>query len=72
MIVQKQPENVEYLNCPGGLITTDARRMCEIKSRIAVVIAAFNKKKTFQKQIELRFKEETNEVLHLERSFLCC
>jgi hypothetical protein len=32
--------------------------------------AALNKKKTFHQQIGLKFKEETSEVLHLERG-LC-
>jgi hypothetical protein len=32
--------------CLGSMITNDLRRECEIKSRIAVIKAAFNKKKT--------------------------
>jgi len=41
---QKQQENVEYFNCFGSMITSDARRSTwEIKSWIAM---AFNKKKT--------------------------
>jgi hypothetical protein len=60
---------VEYLNCLGNKITNDARYTCEIASRIAVAKAAFNKK-TFHRQIWLRFKEETSEVLHLEHSIV--
>jgi hypothetical protein len=37
---------VEYFNCFGGMITNDARCTREIKSRIAMAKAAFNKKKT--------------------------
>jgi hypothetical protein len=33
--------------------------------------APFHKKKTFHQQIWLKFKEETNEVLHLDHSFVC-
>jgi DNA-directed RNA polymerase specialized sigma54-like protein len=45
MIDQKQLENVEYFNYLGSMITNDARCTSEIKSRIAMVKAAFNKKK---------------------------
>jgi hypothetical protein len=46
MIDQKQMENVEYFNCSGSMITNNARCTLEIKSRIVMVKAAFNKKKT--------------------------
>jgi hypothetical protein len=46
MIDQKQLENVEYFNYLGSMITNDARCTREIKSRIAMAKAAFNKKKT--------------------------
>jgi hypothetical protein len=59
MIDQKQLENVEYFNCLGNVITYDARCTCEIKSRIAVVNAAFNKKEAlFHQQTGLKFKEK--------------
>jgi hypothetical protein len=45
MIDQKQPENVEYFNYLGSLISY-TRSTCEIKSRIAMAKVAFNKKKT--------------------------
>ena len=45
MIDQKQTENVDYLNHLGSRITNDARRTHEIKSRIAMAKAAFNRKK---------------------------
>jgi hypothetical protein len=41
MVDQNQPENVEYFNYWGSLITNDTRCTCEIKSRIAMTKAAF-------------------------------
>jgi hypothetical protein len=46
---------------------------CEIKSRIAMAKAAFNKKKNlFYQKIGLKFEEETSEVLRLEHSSVWC
>ena len=42
----KQPENVEYFNYCNSIITSEERYASEIKSRIAIPRAAFNKKKT--------------------------
>jgi len=53
------------------MLIKDARCEREIKSKIAMAKAAFNKK-TFHQQIGLKFKEEILEVLHLSRSFLWC
>jgi hypothetical protein len=39
-------ENVEEFNYLGSMITKDARCTREIKARVAVAKAAFNKKKT--------------------------
>jgi hypothetical protein len=36
---------MEYLNYLGSMIKNDARCTCEIKSRIVMAKAAFNKKK---------------------------
>jgi hypothetical protein len=47
MIDQKQLENVERFNCLGCMITNDARSTPEIKSRIAMVKAAFKEKRVF-------------------------
>jgi len=44
MIDQKQPESVEYCIYFGSIIN-DAKCTCEIKSRIAIAKATFNKKK---------------------------
>jgi hypothetical protein len=47
-------ENVEEFNYLGSMITDDARRTREIKARIAMVKAAFNKKKTlFTSKLDL-------------------
>jgi hypothetical protein len=57
------------------MITNDARCICEVKSRIAMAKAAFNKtkKKTlFINQLDLKYKEETSTVLHLEHIFVQC
>jgi len=45
MIHQKQLENVEHFNYLGSKITNDARCTWEIKYRISMTNAAFNKKK---------------------------
>jgi hypothetical protein len=56
MIDQKQLENVEYLS---SMITNDARCTCEIKSRIAVEMAAFNKKKSlFTSKLDLNLRKK--------------
>jgi hypothetical protein len=43
MIDQKQLENVESFKYLGSMLTNDGRCTCEIKSRIAMAKAAFNK-----------------------------
>ena len=45
MIDQKQLENVESFKYLGSILTNDGRCICEIKCRIAMAKAAFNKKK---------------------------
>jgi len=47
MTDQKQPENVKCFKYLGSMLTNDGRYTCEIKSRIVVEKAVFNKKKTF-------------------------
>jgi hypothetical protein len=58
MIGQKQPEDVEYFNYLGSMITDDARCTLEIKCRIAMAQTDFNKK-TFHQQTGLTLTEET-------------
>jgi len=48
------------------MLTNDERCKCEIKSRIAMEKAAFNKKKN------LKFEEEASKMLHLEHGFVWC
>jgi hypothetical protein len=45
MIDQKQQENMESFKYLGGILTNDGRCTCEIKCRIALAKAAFNKKR---------------------------
>ena len=46
IVDHKQTENVAYFNYCNSIITNYARYASEIKSRIAITRAAFNKKKT--------------------------
>jgi hypothetical protein len=45
MIDQTQMEFVEFFKSLASLLTNDGRCTCEIKSRTAMVKAAFNKKR---------------------------
>jgi hypothetical protein len=54
-IEQKQLENGEYFRCLGSIVTNYTSCAREIKSRIAMAKAAFNKK-TFHQQMGLKFK----------------
>jgi hypothetical protein len=59
MIDQKQLENVESFKYLGSILTTDGRCTSEIKCRIAMDKAAFNKKRALFTSIfdlELRKK----------------
>jgi hypothetical protein len=42
---KKQPGNVEYFSCLGSMIIYDASCPWEIKSRMAMAKATFNRKK---------------------------
>jgi len=55
------------------MITNDARCIQEIKSRIAMAKATFNKLKAlFTSILDLKFKEENIKVLHLEHNCVWC
>ena len=59
MIDQKQLENVECFKYLGSLLTNDEKCTCEIKSRIAMAKAAFNKKKTlFTSKLDLNLRKK--------------
>jgi len=59
MIDQKQLENVECFKYLGSALTSDGRCTCEIKSRIVMAKAAFNKKKTlFTSTLDLNLRKK--------------
>jgi hypothetical protein len=72
MIDQKQLENVEYFNYLGRMLTNDARCTSEIKSKIAMAKAAFNKKTLFTSKLDINLRKKLSKVLHLEHCFLWC
>ena len=73
MIDQKQLENVECFKYLGNVLTNDGRCSREIKSRIVMAKAAFNKKKNlFTSTLDLKFEEDTSKMLHLEHGFVWC
>ena len=63
---------MEYFNYLGSMITNDARGRREIKSRIAVAKAVQQQEVSFHQQTEIKFKEETGQVLHLDYSLEWC
>ena len=67
----KKLENVESFKYFGSTLTNDGRCMCEIKCRIAMAKAAFNKKRAlFTSTLDLELRKKLSEVLHLEHSFI--
>jgi hypothetical protein len=59
MIDQKQLENLESFKYLGSMLTNDGRYTCEIKSRIAMEKAAFNKTKAlFRSKIDLELRKK--------------
>ena len=53
----KQPENLECFKYLGSILTNDGRCTCEIKFRIVMAKAAFNKKKTlFASKLDLNLR----------------
>jgi len=72
IIDQKQLENGECFKYLGSVLTNDGRCTCEIKSRIAMAKAAFNKKMTFYQHTGLKFEEGTSKMLHLKHGFVWC
>jgi len=56
---QKQLENVEYFKYLGSILTNNVRCTCEIKCRIAMVKAAFNKKRAlFTSTLDLELRKK--------------
>jgi hypothetical protein len=59
MIHQKQLENVESFKYLGSMLTNDGRCTCEIKCRIAMAKAAFNKKRAlFTSTLDLELRKK--------------
>ena len=59
MIHHNQLENVKRFKYFGSLLTNDGRCTCEIKSRIAMAKATFNKKKTlFTSTLDLNLRKK--------------
>jgi len=59
MIDQRQLENVESFKYLGSILTNDGRCTCEIKCRIAMAKAAFNKKRTlFTSTLDLELRKK--------------
>ena len=58
MIDQKQLQNVECFKYLGSILTSDGRCTCEIKSRIAMAKAAFNKRALFTSTLDLKLKKK--------------
>ena len=58
-IDQKQLENVKCFKYLGSMLTDDGRCTCEIKSRIAMAKAAFNKNKNlFISKLDLNLRKK--------------
>ena len=59
MIDQKQLENVASFKYLGSMLRNDGRCTCEIKSRIAMAKAAFNKKTAlFTSTLDLKLRKK--------------
>jgi hypothetical protein len=58
MILQKQPENVEYFSCLGSLKTNDLRCTHEIRTRFAMAKAALKKKSLTSSNLEFNVMKE--------------
>ena len=59
MINQKQLENVESFKYLGSILTNDGRCACEIKSKIAMAKAAFNKRRAhFTSTVDLELRKK--------------
>jgi hypothetical protein len=64
MIDQNWPENVEYFNYLGSMITNDATCTREIKSRITMAKAAFSKAKAlFTSKLDLSLRKKLVECV---------
>ena len=59
MLDQKQLESVESLKYLGSMLTNEGRCTCEVKSRISMAKAAFNKKRSlFTSTLDLELRNK--------------
>ena len=59
MVEQKQLQNVQSFKCFGSILTNDGKYVCEIKCRIAMAKAAFNKKRAlFTSTLDLELRKK--------------
>jgi hypothetical protein len=58
MISQTQLEDVECFKYLGSMLTSDGRCTCEIKCRIAMAKAAFNKNNLFTSTLDLELRKK--------------
>ena len=58
IIDQHQLENVKCFKYLDSMLTEDGRCTCEIKSRIAMAKAAFNKQNLFTRKLDLNFRKK--------------
>jgi hypothetical protein len=65
---QKQREEFEYFDYLDRMITNGTRHVCDSHSKSGIQ----KEEKSFHKETGLEFKQETSEMLHLERSFVWC
>ena len=70
MIDQKQLKNVEYSSYLGSVMINNIRCTCEIISRITMEKQYSTIWRLFQQQTELKFREETTQMLHWGHSYV--
>ena len=69
MTDQKQSGNVEYFNCPGSMITNDARCTGEITSSYAMTKAVYSKNKIlFTSKVDFKFKISCTDCVRDEKA----
>ena len=73
MTDQKQLQNVEPFKYLGSILTNDGKCTCEIKSRIAMKKAAFDKKRAlFTSTLDLKFRKKLIKDYIGENSIVWC
>ena len=70
IMIEKQPENVKYFSASGSRTTKDARCTREIKSRIVMAKAAFNKMIFLSSKLDLHSRKKLVKCYIMEHSFV--